>query len=44
MHYALQCVDAAEPDVHRGGAEVGDSGVIRLFEVNRGGVTAGYGA
>ena len=34
LHNALQCIDAAEPDVHRGGAEVGDSGVIPVGDLS----------
>ena len=34
LHYALQCVDAAEPDVHREGAEVGDGGVIPVGDLS----------
>ena len=34
MHNALQCVDAAQPDVHGGGAEVGDGGVVPVGELS----------
>ena len=34
LHDALQCVDAAEPDVHRGGAEVGDGSVIPVGDLS----------
>ena len=34
LHNALQCVDAAESDVHRGGAEVGDGSVIPVGDLS----------
>ena len=34
LHDALKCVDAAKPDVHRRGAEVGDGGVIPVGDLS----------
>jgi hypothetical protein len=34
LHDALQCVDAAESDVHRRGAKVGDGSVIPLGDLS----------
>ena len=34
FHDALQRVDAAESDVHRGGAEVGDGSVIPVGDLS----------
>ena len=34
MHDALKCIDATEPDIDRGGAEVGDGGVIPVGDLS----------
>jgi hypothetical protein len=34
LHNALQRIDAAEPDVHRRGAEIGDGGIIPVGDLS----------
>jgi hypothetical protein len=34
LHSALQRVDAAEPDIHRRGAEIGDGSVIPVGDLS----------